>query len=46
MKMFDNPFEFFPDLNMDGKHDILDVIIADAILEEEENEESEDDDWD
>lgn len=44
--MFDNPFEFFPDLNMDGKHDVLDVIIADVILNEVEKEENEDDDGD
>lgn len=44
--MFDNPFEFFPDLNMDGKHDVLDVIIADVILNEAEKEDDADDDSD
>ena len=44
--MFDNPFEFVPDFNFDGKHDIQDVIIAGIIVDEieEENSDSADDD--
>lgn len=44
--MFDNPFEFVPDFNFDGKHDIYDAIIAGIIFEEidKENSDSAEDD--
>ena len=41
--MCGDPFDFVPDLNMDGKKDFLDLIILDAILEDEEEETETDD---
>ena len=42
--MCSGPFDFLPDLNFDGKKDVLDLMILDAILEDEEETEAEETD--
>ena len=42
--MFDD-FNFMPDMDGDGDHDIIDFMILDMILENCEEEEEDDDDW-
>ena len=36
--MCNDPFEFFPDMDGDGDHDVVDFLIMDDMLREEEEE--------
>ena len=38
-------FDFVPDMDFDGDHDMMDVIIADQIFNDLRKEENEEDDW-
>ena len=36
--MFDGNFDFVPDMDGDGDHDMMDLLIFDDVLREEEDE--------
>ena len=38
MNMFDGNFDFVPDMDGDGDHDMMDLLIFDDVLREEEDE--------